>query len=225
MDLERNSNNQENQNDPITAGSLFPSAGSGAKADLASPGEGGDDAGKKFKAPLEFSVQYVLTKEELLSALREARVFKSSAKGKTVRTVLLLIVLSITIYNMSIDNNYLGMGIFMTTLCILLIAAVWLIPEISLTGRAKRSADGVPMRVDFFADRLEITKENQGEENHATVISLDGSYRIVRENGIYTIFLENRRIFVVPERIIPLERRTFVRILLSGKGAAEADQE
>lgn len=147
---------------------------------------------------------YTLQQQEIVDALRIARVFKSMGVGQWVRTALMAVVMAITIYNITIDPNYIGMGAFLITLCVLIILAVWLVPALGIRSQAKQAFDGQPIQVRLYPDRIEAGKV---DGDSMGMVSLERATRIEHEKNLYLFWMDDRNLLILPERAFPEESK------------------
>ena len=158
---------------------------------------------------------YTLQQHEIMDALRIARVFKSVGVGQWVRTALMAVVMAITIYNITIDPNYMGMGAFLITLCVLIILAIWLVPALGMRSQAKQAFDGQPIQVRIYPDRIEAGKvdgDNMG------MVSLERATRIEHDKNLYLFWMDDRNLLILPERAFPEEsKEEIVKRLARGR--------
>ncbi len=158
---------------------------------------------------------YTLQQQEIMDALRIARVFKSVGVGQWVRTALMAVVMAITIYNITIDPNYMGMGAFLITLCVLIILAIWLVPALGMRSQAKQAFDGQPIQVRIYPDRIEAGKvdgDNMG------MVSLERATRIEHDKNLYLFWMDDRNLLILPERAFPEEsKEEIVKRLARGR--------
>lgn len=186
----------------------------------------------------EVSVSYVLKQEEVYAALRDAKMFKSAGKGQWVRSGLLVLVIAISVYNIILDHNYLGMGLFLILLSIALIAAIWVIPEMSMRGRAREEADGTEIHVELCSDRIQMLKMTDDLKDWAAKeaearqedVNFEKYYRVIpyasmsaeEFDAYYLIHLSKSQIFIIPKRAIPAENQAKAQILLRSAMAGDA---
>ncbi len=147
---------------------------------------------------------YTLQQQEIVDALRIARVFKSVGVGQWVRTALMVVVMAITIYNITIDPNYIGMGAFLITLCVLIILAIWLVPALGIRSQAKQAFDGQPIQVRLFPDRIEAGKV---DGDSMGMVSLERATRIEHDKNLYLFWMDDRNLLILPERAFPEESK------------------
>lgn len=198
----------------------------------------GESANEIPAAQPEISISYVLKQDEVYRALRDAKMFKSVGKGQWIRSGLLVIVIAISIYNIFLDHSYLGMGLFLILLSIALIAAIWVIPEMSMRGRAREEADGTEIHVELCSDRIQMLKMTDDLKEWASReaqvrqedVHFEKYYRVIPYDSIsaeefetyYLIHLGKSQIFVIPKRAIPTEDQTKVQILLRSAMTGDA---
>ena len=158
---------------------------------------------------------YTLQQQEIMDALRIARVFKSVGVGQWVRTALMAVVMAITLSNITIDPNYMGMGAFLITLCVLIILAIWLVPALGMRSQAKQAFDGQPIQVRIYPDRIEAGKvdgDNMG------MVSLERATRIEHDKNLYLFWMDDRNLLILPERAFPEEsKEEIVKRLARGR--------
>ena len=96
----------------------------------------------------KFKLDYTLTPDELYDGLSIMKSVPSRGIGQIIRTILLIIVSAIIVYNMTIDNKYMTIGILLLAVCLVIIALLWIAPI-----QAKRSA------VKNAGDKLNVSAE------------------------------------------------------------------
>ncbi len=149
----------------------------------------------------KFKLDYTITPDELYDGLSIMKSVPSRGVGQIIRTILLLFVSGIVIYNMTIDNKYMTIGILLLAVCLVIIALLWIAPI-----QAKRSA------VKNAGDKLNISAEGlswpfQGiTENGNNDIPLDGNSTIENhpKKNMIVIFPYKSKssMFIIPYRAV-----------------------
>ena len=145
------------------------------------------------------SAEYVLTNTEAYQTLTSAGIFKLG-RSQWIRTVLLLCVMGVSIYNCYQDPNYVLMGSILAGMSLLLVALVWFVPYSSLKRRAAAVADGKTTFVRYTGTGLWIKKND-----NPSLIKWDDVKYIEKSHNIYIFFLGGRTLLSIPERALSYE--------------------
>ena len=146
--------------------------------------------------PLEkmTSFDYNLTKEQITYGLRQLDGTKSDLRRGIIMGVILFVLGAGFIVSF-LWYDRLPVSLSVGILCVTLAVLRFVEAERQIKKRAVALADGVPIRVDVYPDRLVIIKEGAADRE----ILLDNSLRTVT-NGEVTLYFtdENTSAVIIP---------------------------
>lgn len=173
-----------------------------------------DDDAEEYEIPeTGIKISYALTQEEVYKCLYHSNIIKTKGRRAAVESVILGIagVLFFVVY-FSTRSQYNGYNLFFGVICLLMIAAVWLVPHWYLKNMARMMTDGKTVEAEIYPTHIDI-----GREDGAWTIELDGSAQIEEFDNIIMIVRSDEKAFAIPERVIEPEVFNEVSaILLSG---------
>ncbi len=179
-----------------------------------------DDDTEEYEIPeTGFRISYVLTKDEIYSCLYHSGAVKTKGARAIIQSIILAVaaVIFFVVYftTKSQYNNY---NIFFGVLCLITIAAIWIVPRIYLRSMSKMMTDGKTIEAEIYPTHIDIGSGGEGEWS----IPLDGSSYIEEADGIIMILAEKNRIFAIPKRVIePEVYNEISAILRSGTEPAD----
>ena len=145
--------------------------------------------------------------------------FKTKGTRAVIQSVILGIaaVIFFVIY-FTTNSQYNKYNIVFGIICLLTIAAIWIVPHLYLKNMSRIMADGKTIEAEIYPTHIDIGR-NDGKWS----IELDGSAQIQEFDNIIMIFTDHDRAFAIPERVIEPDVYNEIRaILMSG---TEPDEE
>lgn len=153
----------------------------------------------------KFKLDYTLTPDELYDGLSIMKAVPSRGVGQIIRTILLLIVSAIVIYNMTIDNKYMTIGILLLAVCLVIIALLWIAPIQAKRSAVKNAGDKLNVSAEIYPGLFRVLRENGNND-----IPLDGNSTIENhpKKNMIVIFPYKSKssIFIIPYRVVESER-------------------
>lgn len=173
-----------------------------------------DDDAEEYEIPeTGFRLSYALTQDEMYKCLYHSDIIKTKGTRAIVQSILMgiaAVVFFVTFF--TTKSQYNQYNLFFGIVCLVMIAAIWLVPHFYLKNLAKNMADGRTIDAEIYPTHIDIGKD-EGEWS----IELDGKSQIEEFDNIIMIFTEKDRAFAIPERVIEPEFYNEIRaILLSG---------
>ena len=179
-----------------------------------------DDDAEEYEIPeTGYKISYVLTQEEMYKCLYHSNMFKTKGTRAVIQSVILGIaaVIFFVIY-FTTNSQYNKYNIVFGIICLLTIAAIWIVPHLYLKNMSRIMADGKTIEAEIYPTHIDIGR-NDGKWS----IELDGSAQIQEFDNIIMIFTDHDRAFAIPERVIEPDVYNEIRaILMSG---TEPDEE
>ncbi len=178
-----------------------------------------DDDTEEYEIPeTGFKLSYVLTRDEVYKCLYHSGVVKTKGLRAVIQSVILAVaaIVFFVVY-FTTKSQYNSYNIFFGVVCLITIAAIWIVPHIYLKSMSKMMADGKKIEAEIYPTHIDIGS-GEGEWS----IMLDGRSYIEEADGMIMIFTEKNRIFAVPKRVIePEVYNEISAILRSGTEPAE----
>lgn len=140
-------------------------------------------------------LSFSLTVDEAYICLKNAGIFKTSGKRAVLYTVLMAIAAAGFFISYIFGQNY--NWLIFSVICLLVIAAIWIVPYVQLRRLAKENAKGNIIRAKVREDMIEITGENSTWE-----IPLDKTSRLSQKGSLMIFHTENGQLFAIPERAV-----------------------
>lgn len=179
-----------------------------------------DDDAEEYEIPeTGYKISYVLTQEEMYKCLYHSNMFKTKGTRAVVQSVILGIaaVIFFVIY-FTTNSQYNRYNIIFGIVCLVTIAAIWIVPHLYLKNMSRMMADGKTIEAQIYPTHIDIGR-NDGKWS----IELDGRAQIQEFDNIIMIFTDHERAFAIPERVIEPDVYNEIRaILMSG---TEPDEE
>lgn len=173
-----------------------------------------DDDAEEYEIPeTGIKISYVLTQDEVYKCLYHSNLIKTKGRRAVAESVILGIaaVLFFVVYFTTV-SPYNGYNAVFGVICLLTIAAVWLVPHWYLSHMAHMMADGKTVETEIYPTHIDI-----GREDGAWTIELDGKAQIEEFDNIIMIIRSDEKAFAIPERVIePEVFNEVTAILLSG---------
>lgn len=178
-----------------------------------------DDDAEEYEIPeTGIRLSYVLTFEEVYSCLYHSNMFKTKGARAIFDSVILIMasVVFFVIYFTS-KSQYTEYNLFFGIICIVMTAAIWIVPHLHMKSMAKILCDGKEIETEIYPTHIDI-----GRDDGAWSIELDGKSRIEEFDNIFLIYADGDRTFAIPQRVIEPELYNEIRaILMSGTEPAE----
>ena len=178
-----------------------------------------DDDAEEYEIPeTGFKLSYVLTEEEMYKCLYHSNIIKTKGSRAVIQSILLgiaSVVFFITYFTTTTQYN--SYNLFFGIFCLIMIAVIWIVPQIYLRSMAKMLADGNKIEAEIYPTHIDI-----GRDDGKWSIDLDGRSAIEEFDNIIMIFSEKDRAFAIPERVIEPEYYNEIRaMLMSGTDPGE----
>ena len=149
----------------------------------------------------KFKLDYTITPDELYDGLSIMKSVPSRGVGQIIRTILLLIVSGIVIYNMTIDNKYMTIGILLLAVCLVIIALLWIAPIQAKRSAVKNAGDKLNISAEVYPGLFRVLRENGNND-----IPLDGNSTIdnhPKKNMIVIFpYKSKSSMFIIPYRAV-----------------------
>ncbi len=149
----------------------------------------------------KFKLDYTITPDELYDGLSIMKSVPSRGVGQIIRTILLLIVSGIVIYNMTIDNKYMTIGILLLAVCLVIIALLWIAPIQAKRSAVKNAGDKLNISAEVYPGLFRVLRENGNND-----IPLDGNSTIENhpKKNMIVIFPYKSKssMFIIPYRAV-----------------------
>lgn len=139
-------------------------------------------------------VNYVLRWREIYRCLKGMGYIKTTGTRAVIETVILAIAAVFCLINWF--NAGAAEGLTLAIVCILLIAVVWVVPELGLRSQAKKRADGREFSLEIYPDA--ITVEQSGDEWE---IPLDGETECA-QYGNHLVLSREGKMVILPLRCV-----------------------
>lgn len=149
-----------------------------------------------------YQLDYTLSSKELYSALAAARIVPKRGISQIIRTVLLLMVMVVVGINMSVDINYVKIGIVLEAVCIALLVLIWVLPTIAFKSAVKTVGNKIDIRAEVqpgvitFDDGTTVKMgENGTVEDHPN------------DRMFIVSSVENKdQVYIIPYRTVDFEQ-------------------
>lgn len=149
----------------------------------------------------KFKLDYTITPDELYDGLSIMKSVPSRGVGQIIRTILLLFVSGIVIYNMTIDNKYMTIGILLLAVCLVIIALLWIAPIQAKRSAVKNAGDKLNISAEVYPGLFRVLRENGNND-----IPLDGNSTIENhpKKNMIVIFPYKSKssMFIIPYRAV-----------------------
>lgn len=173
-----------------------------------------------------YQLDYTLSSKELYSALATARIVPKRGISQIIRTVLLLIVMVVVGINMSVDINYVKIGIVLEAVCIALLVLIWILPTIAFKSAVKTVGNKIDIRAEVqpgvitFDDGTTVKMgENGTIEDHPN------------DRMFIVSSVENKdQVYIIPYRTVDFEqfedfRKTIMADPIKDNNIAEKSEQ
>lgn len=152
-------------------------------------------------------ISFSLTVDEAYICLKNAGIFKTSGKRAVLYTVLMAIAAAGFFISYIFGQNY--NWLIFAVICLLVIAAIWIVPYVQLRRLAKENAKGTVIRAKVQEDMIEIIGENSAWE-----IPLNQTARFSQRGSLMILHTENGQLFAIPERAVPTGKLTIIKRMI-----------
>lgn len=139
-------------------------------------------------------VNYVLRWREIYRCLKGMGYIKTTGTRAVIETVILAAAAVLCLINWFTSHT--AEALTLAVVCILLIAVVWVAPELGLRSQAKKRADGREFSLEIYPDA--ITVEHAGDEWE---IPLDGETGCA-QYGNHLVLSRERKMVILPLRCV-----------------------
>lgn len=161
--------------------------------------------GKEEYSPVLARLSYVLKEAEIRSAVRTAYI-RRSLNLKIVQSAALVIILAMYIQAVVVEPAY-TVGIVMSVLCAVILAAVWLMPLIQAKAAAERAVSGRFSYELAFYDKAIVIEES---ERSAGRVLYDETHLIDTRDFFILITAGGKGLYCIPKRAV--EEKDLARI-------------
>ncbi len=173
-----------------------------------------DDDAEDYEIPeTGYKISYVLTQDEMYNCLYHSNMIKTKGARAVLQSILLAAaaVIFFVVY-FTTKSQYNQYNLVFGIICLITIAAIWIVPHLYLKNMSKMMADGKTVEAEIYPTHIDIGR-NDGQWS----IQLDGRSQIEEFDNIIMICTEKDRAFAIPERVIEPDVYNEIRaILLSG---------
>lgn len=138
-------------------------------------------------------LSYVLKEEEVYECLKASHYFHSARKVFVPAAALLVISLIAALLTGSAATYR---GVLPAALCAVFLIVFGVLPRLNYKKRARAAADGRPVRVTVYPDRIEAERGTWRRE-----ISLDATVEMAQIEGLFALYLKEKML-IVPMRCI-----------------------
>ncbi len=178
-----------------------------------------DEDAEEYEIPeTGIKISYALTPDEMYKCLYNSNLYKTKGTRAVMQSVIfgfaaVAFFLTYFLTDSRYNAYHLGFGIF----CLVMTAAVWLVPHWHTKSLAKMMADGKTVEAEIYPTHIDI-----GKDDGAWSIELDGTSEIKEFDGIFMISTPKEHHFAIPQRVIEPEVYNEIKaILLSGTKPVE----
>lgn len=154
-----------------------------------------DDAAVYEDVQTGIRLNYTLREEEIYQCLKNTGYIKTTGMRAVIETIVLAIAAIIFLVNF-IADGFTG-AMVMAVVCVILIAVIWLVPELGMRHQAKKQASGEEFTMEIYPDSIVVEKNGQEWE-----IPLDGeSASCAQYENIVALFYQGK-IVILPLRCV-----------------------
>lgn len=182
-----------------------------------------DDDAEEYEIPeMGIKLSYVLTRDEMYKCLYNSDIYKTKGTRAVVQSVIFgLAAVAFFLAFFFTKSQYNNYYIFFGGLCLVMIAAIWIVPHLHLKNMAKMMADGKTIEAEIYPTHIDI-----GRDDGAWSIELDGKSEIKEFDNIFMICTPKGQNFAIPERVIEPEVYNEIKaILFSGTVPVQSIRE
>lgn len=167
----------------------------------------GDD-----KKRVYLNTDFILEENEVLETLKRAGIYRTQGTRSIIYTVIMLVAAVGFLLSAIYGNNY--NWLFFSLLCIVMIAAIWLVPSIHLRKLAAENTTGDTIRLKVTNE--DITQKTGDKE---WIIPLDKTGTLEEGESILIIRTYHGQMFTIPKRSI--EEEIYKKVLQVIKNGTE----
>lgn len=165
---------------------------------------------------LYLSTDFVLEENEVYETLKRAGIYKTDGNRSIIYTVIMAIAAVGFLLSYIYANNY--NWLFFSVLCVILIGAIWLVPNLHLKKLARENTTGDTVRIKITNE--DITQK-LGEKEW--IIPLDKTGTLEDGQDIIIIRTYHGQMFTIPKRSI--DEDIYKRVLQVIKNGTEPYDE
>lgn len=154
-----------------------------------------DDAAAYEEKYTGIKLNYVLKANEIFSCLKNFSEYKQKRKKVIVQTIILILL--IISFFVSFFKHEETSSIVLGSLCIIMLAVIWVVPDLIIRNHAKQLARGDNICVEIFPDEIVI-----GNDKSEKTILLDGTCKYVEFNNMFIIFPPKEGMVIIPIRAV-----------------------
>ena len=170
------------------------------------------EAHEQGRKRIYLQTQFVLSDGEILETLKRANIYKTQGKRSVIYTVIMAVAAVGFFLSCIYGNNY--NWLLFSILCVVVIAAIWLIPIFHLKKLARENSTGEAIEIEITNE--DITQKTGDKE---WIIPLDKSGTLEIGDEVLIIRTYHGQMFAIPKRSI--EREIYKKILQILKNGTE----
>ncbi len=167
---------------------------------------------KQGKKRIYLKTQFALSDEEILETLKRANIYKTQGRRSVIYTIIMAVAAIGFFLSCIYGNNY--NWLLFSILCIVVIAAIWLVPIFHLKKLARENSTGETIEIELTNE--DITQKMGDKE---WIIPLDKSGTLEVGDEVLIIRTYHGQMFAIPKRSI--ERELYKKILQILKNGTE----
>jgi len=143
-----------------------------------------DEAAEYEEQQTGIKLSYILRQQEILECLKRSGFCKTIGSRAVAESVILAIIAIafMATYILQKDMNSLVFGV----ISLLLIAIIWVVPQLGMKRHAKELADGKEVHMEIYPDSI-VMGENEGRWE----IPLDGTSECEQGSNLLLIYYQN----------------------------------
>ena len=154
-----------------------------------------EDAAEYEEQNTGIQLSYVLKEHEILECLKSSGMMsRTTGKRAVIETIILGVLAVVFFVTYLVENK--NDPLFFSGICLLVIAIIWIVPQVGMRRKARSLTDGKEIKVVVYPDVIEI-----GENEGYWEIPLDGSCVLHRENRLLFLYSGSRAL-ILPLRSI-----------------------
>lgn len=160
---------------------------------------------------------YTLRHEEVLSCLKRGGICKTTGVRAWAETGLMAVMAVMFFASFFLYGN--GYNILLGVACLVVIAAIWLVPHLGMKRQAKEIADGKEIHVEVYPDTVEV-----GRKEHQWEIPLDGTSSLEEYDDMMVLTTPKKQMLAIPLRSVEPSVLPDVQAMLMA-GTLPAEEE
>ncbi len=154
-----------------------------------------DDAAVYEEKYTGVKLNYALKASEIFVCLKNFSEYKKKRKKVIVQTVI-LILLIISFLVTFIKHEEIS-SIILGSMCVIMLAVIWIVPDLIIRSHAKQIAKGDNIYVEIFPDEIVV-----GHNGIEKTVLLDGTCRYIEYSNMFIIFPPKDDMIIIPIRAV-----------------------